>query len=170
MQIVLVSDSHGHNHLLKELENTYPQASLYLHCGDLEDDDQDYSKWIVVRGNNDYLGNMVNERVIPFGQYKIYMCHGHKFSYMKRDQQMAQRAMEFGCDFVFSGHTHVPRNEVIEGILFVNPGSLWMNRDGSSPSYALIEDVEEGLSVSIIHQEDWPFAKVTPKKKKRFWF
>ncbi|MGN0301297.1 MAG: metallophosphoesterase family protein [Anaerotardibacter sp.] len=39
---------------------------------------------------------------------------------------------------VIHGHTHVPRNEVIEGIHFINPGSTSYPRGGSSKSIAKI--------------------------------
>ena len=43
------------------------------------------------------------------------------------------------------GHTHVPFCKEINGIIYVNPGSLSQPRqEGRKPSYALLEIDEEG--------------------------
>ena len=54
MKIVVVSDSHGKNDILNAIREKHPDAGLFIHCGDLEDDPMFYPGYIVVRGNNDY--------------------------------------------------------------------------------------------------------------------
>ncbi len=65
MKIVVVSDSHGRNDILKTIQEKHPNAKLFIHCGDLEDDPMNYPGYIIVRGNNDYFGRFENERIIP---------------------------------------------------------------------------------------------------------
>lgn len=55
MKIVVVSDSHGRNDILKTIQEKHPNAKLFIHCGDLEDDPMNFPGYIIVRGNNDYL-------------------------------------------------------------------------------------------------------------------
>ena len=64
MKIVVVSDSHGRNDILKTIQEKHPNAKLFIHCGDLEDDPMNYPGYIIVRGNNDYFGRFENERII----------------------------------------------------------------------------------------------------------
>ena len=43
------------------------------------------------------------------------------------------------CDVLLHGHTHVPRNEVIGGVRFLNPGCVTRPNRGSPPSVAFLE-------------------------------
>ena len=43
-------------------------------------------------------------------------------------------------DIVISGHTHVPRLEEDNGILYVNPGSTTIPKSLSKPGYAVMDD------------------------------
>ena len=36
MKVVVVSDSHGRDDLLYDLQEQYPNADAFLHCGDVE--------------------------------------------------------------------------------------------------------------------------------------
>ena len=42
MKIVVVSDSHGRNDILNLIREKHPEARLFIHCGDLEDDPMNY--------------------------------------------------------------------------------------------------------------------------------
>ena len=153
MEIVVVSDSHGQSYSLTDLEKEYPQADLYLHCGDLEDDCRLFPKWIFVKGNNDYFASeedMPKERVIPVDGHRIFMCHSHLFPYFNRDKAMVAHAKELGCDIVLYGHTHISDLRKVDGVVVCNPGSCWYPRDGKKPSYALIHTNKEHVDAKII--------------------
>ena len=47
-------------------------------------------------------------------------------------------------DVVLHGHTHVPRNEVIQGVRFLNPGCVTRPNRGSPPSVAWLEIAADG--------------------------
>jgi putative phosphoesterase len=47
-------------------------------------------------------------------------------------------------DVVLHGHTHVPRNEVVEGVRFLNPGCVTRPNRGAPPSVALLEVAADG--------------------------
>lgn len=59
---------------------------------------------------------------------------GVKFLVVHRPQDIGILAPEVRV--VVHGHTHVPRNEVIQGVRYVNPGSCSYPRGGSKPSVA----------------------------------
>lgn len=97
-------------------------------------------KIVCVRGNCDAE---VDQMVLPFpitsetslvcaDGVNIYMTHGHKFN---PDNPIP---LENGSVMLF-GHTHVPFDEVRNGIRFLNPGSVSLPKDGSAHS-CLISD------------------------------
>jgi putative phosphoesterase len=47
-------------------------------------------------------------------------------------------------DVVLHGHTHVPRNERVGGILFLNPGCVTRPNRGAAPSVAYLEIAANG--------------------------
>jgi uncharacterized protein len=155
MKIVVVSDSHGRNELLKMIQEKNSDASLFIHCGDLEGDPLNYPGYIMVRGNNDYWGEFEDERIIPIANHKIYVTHSHRFSYFQRGLQMANRAHELGCDIVCYGHTHVAMCDEVDGVLELNPGSLAHSRDGREVSYAILYIEDDEVSVEFKFKSEW---------------
>jgi putative phosphoesterase len=47
-------------------------------------------------------------------------------------------------DVVLHGHTHVPRNEKRQGVLFLNPGCVTRPNRGAAPSVAWLEISGDG--------------------------
>lgn len=165
-EIIVASDTHGASRYLHELEQAYPHADLFLHCGDLEDYPDNYPAWIFVRGNNDFLPSMPDSRVVKVGGVSVYMTHSHRLSYHHRLQQLAAAAKENGCRIALYGHTHRPSIEEVNGVICINPGSMLLPRDGRSPSYARIVIDDDGkIQARILRQEDWPFAW-----RRKLWF
>lgn len=39
------------------------------------------------------------------------------------------------CDILLHGHTHIPRDQVIDGVRWLNPGSVSLPRGGHPPSF-----------------------------------
>ena len=72
MKIVAASDSHGRD-ILDDIVRWEPDADLYLHCGDLEDDPRRYPQWLFVKGNNDWMYDMPLTREILFQGLHIYL-------------------------------------------------------------------------------------------------
>ncbi|MBA3960461.1 MAG: metallophosphoesterase family protein [Chthoniobacterales bacterium] len=49
-----------------------------------------------------------------------------------------------GIDVLLHGHTHVPRNERKDGVLFLNPGCVTRPNRGAPPSMATLEIAADG--------------------------
>jgi putative phosphoesterase len=49
-----------------------------------------------------------------------------------------------GVDVVLHGHTHVPRDECLAGVRFLNPGCVTRPNRGSPPSVAILEIAADG--------------------------
>lgn len=168
MKIVAASDSHGRD-ILNDIVRWEPDADLYLHCGDLEDDPRRYPQWLFVKGNNDWMYDMSLTREIPFQGLHIYLCHGHTFPYSCRQQAIAREAEEEHCTLALYGHTHVHDDRQIGSVRLVNPGSCWMSRDGRPASYAVITAEDGDISVKFKYEDQWPKDSGADRKKKR-WF
>lgn len=153
MQIIVVSDSHGRNDVLVDLIEKYPDASYFLHCGDVESMVL-YPPYQYVRGNNDFMGDFPNHLVVKLENHRIYVTHSHRCNYYERIEELAELARENKCDIVCYGHTHIARVDVIDGITILNPGSLWRSRDGKPRSYAVLTIEDEKVDVEHIYLED----------------
>lgn len=156
MKVIIVSDSHGKAGILEEIVKKYPNADAYLHCGDIEDNPEEYPMYEMVNGNNDYFYELPTEKVIAIGKHKIYMTHGHLLSFRKRHEDLVSKAKERGCDIACYGHSHIALLEKLDGVLIVNPGSLWRSRDSRGPSYAILEidDVHANAHIEFLPKKE----------------
>ena len=102
---------------------------------------------LAVRGNCD---SEVDQMVLDFpcmadstvvfdGTRRLFCTHGHVFDPANPPKLAA------GTTFL-SGHTHVKVNEERDGLLFLNPGSVSLPKDGSH-SYAIYENGQFELRV-----------------------
>lgn len=96
-------------------------------------------KILCVRGNCD---SEVDQMVLPFpltpdyaavyaDGKKIYLSHGHRDVPPLNDG-----------DVYVTGHTHVPHNVCEDGVLYLNPGSVSLPKDGSAHGYIVYENGE----------------------------
>lgn len=144
IKIIVVSDNHGLRKPLEYLQHKYEDADAFIHCGDICLPNDEFPRFITVSGNNDYY-DYPYERVVNDGGHKILVVHGHLFGYMKRTEKMIKRAKEAGCDIVCYGHTHVFDFHEEQGIVFLNPGSIFRSRNGEPPSYAIMTIAADGV-------------------------
>lgn len=143
MKILLVSDSHLYNKKLKRVTDYYQgKVDLMIHCGDSEIP-MNHTLMapfdIKVRGNHDedlsYPLQIIHDDIL--------IVHGHLFMVYVNLNKLAELANQNNCKTVFYGHTHIPYTCVIDGIRFVSPGCIGINRGSYwHGTYALIEDDE----------------------------
>ena len=67
-----------------------------------------------------------------FDDHKIFMTHGHVYG-PDHLPSLPKGTM------VLSGHTHIPTAYEKDGLLFCNPGSVSLPKDGHPASYAIID-------------------------------
>lgn len=161
--ILLVSDSHGNDDAVYDVMEKYLQwATIRIHCGDIcSYDNRIEADFLCVRGNNDY-NEEPYERIIDIEERKVWITHGTRYTDFANQSRLVAKAKELGVDTVFYGHTHNPKVFQVDGITFINPGSLRYNRDGSGTSYALINIDGKHISVKIEY--------IKPEVKHGFWF
>jgi len=137
MKLVIVSDNHGRIDVLKQIVLAHPDADAYIHCGDSELSKDQIEPFITVNGNNDRYYTHPELLVLPMGQFKILLLHGHQMNLFKRLDLLTHKAHQLGCKIACYGHTHIFSVVTKSGVTMINPGSLYYNRDGTTASYAV---------------------------------
>lgn len=158
MKYLVASDIHGSSYYCKKLMDAfvYEKADRMILLGDIlyhgprNDLPKEYApKEVIsmlnsisdsiycVRGNCDTeVDQMVLEfpclsdsMLIDVNDLFLYCTHGH----------LQKPKLKKG-DIVLSGHTHVPKCENVDDIIYMNPGSVSIPKENSVPSYMIIEN------------------------------
>jgi len=77
-------------------------------------------------------------RVIEVEGKQIMVCHGHTFKVKSGFINLELGARERGVDIALFGHTHGVFYENVNGVTYINPGSIGRPYYGDSPSYAVL--------------------------------
>ncbi len=162
MKILIASDIHGSAYycrgLLKALDREKAQRMLLLgdilYHGPRNDLPVEYApKEVIamlnplkerifsVRGNCEAeVDQMVLDFpvladycLLPVGQHMIFCTHGHIYNEENLPPMMPG-------DSLLYGHTHIPRAEKSGGWWMLNPGSVSIPKNGTPPSYAVLEN------------------------------
>lgn len=136
-RIAILSDTHG---LLRpEVTGGLEGVERILHLGDLGrpevlDALRAVAPVEIVRGNVDH-GAWADAlpRTLATDVYGAPAYLIHDLGELDLEPAAA------GVRFVFYGHTHRPREEEVDGVRYVNPGSIGPRRLGLPVSYALLE-------------------------------
>ena len=126
LRVGLVSDTHG---LLRPETRAFLAGCDYIvHGGDVGDSDildelADMAPLIAVRGNNDtqiWAARLAQTELVRMGGIFLYVIHN--LEELDIDPAAA------GVRVVVSGHSHQPKIQERDGILYVNPGSCGPRR------------------------------------------
>lgn len=151
MKIVIVSDNHLDTQALTLIrERHLREADLFIHCGDsqLPFNHPKLEGYLVVRGNCDFDQNLLNDRVENLtSQDRLFVTHGHLYDVKYSLQRLYYKACELEANIVCYGHSHCIGAEMIEDILFINPGSVMLPRNTREKTYAILMLTEQWLEV-----------------------
>ena len=133
MRLAILSDTHG---LLRpEVVEQLKTADAILHGGDINkqsivDELRGYGPLYVVRGNNDkeWAEQLPHDLTVQIEGWKIFMVHNRK-----EIENLPEDA-----DIVIFGHSHKYFEQVIDGRLWLNPGSCGKRRFGQEISLAVL--------------------------------
>ncbi|MFK9091263.1 metallophosphoesterase family protein [Bacillus salipaludis] len=151
-KVLIVSDSHG---LTKELEiireRHLKEVDLMIHCGDsqLMPDDQAISGYLTVMGNCDFGGGYPMDIFSEAAGRKFFITHGHRYSVKSTLINLKYKAQEVKADIVCFGHSHVLGAEVIDGTLFLNPGSIRLPRERLEKTYVILDLLADKIKMSV---------------------
>src|SRR5690606_34766909 len=130
-KVLIVSDSHGLAEELMELKNRHShETGLMIHCGDseLSAADPAIEDFLVVRRNCDMENKFRDEIITDYAGLRFLVAHGHRYSVKRTLLRLLYRAQEVEADIVCFGHSHILGAEMVDNILFINPGSLRLPR------------------------------------------
>ena len=152
-KILIVSDSHGSTDLLEGIEKIHGHdADLMIHCGDSElaEDDPAIKSFKSVRGNCDFLANLPDDETHVINGVKIFVTHGHLYSVKSTLGNLFYKAKELQADIVCFGHSHILGAEMVDDVLFINPGSIRLPRGRKERTYIIL-NLEQGKAILQIH-------------------
>lgn len=151
MKILVISDTHMYNEpFIRVVKKLKKDVDMIIHCGDsslpmdsplLSDCD------IVVKGNHDLEDFPIYQKV-----ENICITHGQYYNVYAGYNELLDLCQKTNCQICLHGHTHVPTYQEHEGILFINPGSLMMNRGSYGyGTYAILDIDNDNIKVHFYH-------------------
>ena len=133
MKLGILSDSHVYDltDLPKKAMNLLDEMDLIVHAGDytgkgVVDKLSKLGNFKGVYGNMDppSVREELPEKVIlELNGFKVGVTHPSEGGSPLRIENRINKKFE-QVDAIIYGHTHLPKNDVIDGILYFNPGSI----------------------------------------------
>lgn len=157
MKIGIIGDTHGSRRSLEIIEKNFSKVNFFVHTGDHWTDGQLLEKKLrvpvlAVKGNCD-SGDFSSELRFAVKGYRFFVTHGHQYQVKFGLQRLYYRSKEEQTDYCIYGHTHVPHCERIDGILFLNPGSLTWPRNAEQYAGILLEYSEAGFQARFVEAD-----------------
>ncbi len=139
MKIGIISDTHGM--LRQEVVQIFQDCEFIFHAGDIGKEKiiselSSGAPVIAVRGNNDkdnWGQKLSDETYTKVNNLMIYMIHDLKESKVSFEKS--------NIDIIISGHSHIYKEEIKNGICYLNPGSAGARRFGR-PATAMVLEME----------------------------
>ena len=150
IRIGLISDTHG---LLRpEAMDVLRGSDFIVHAGDIGEGVLEPLSTLApvtaVRGNNDraaWAERIGETEWLRFGEVTLHVLHD--LGDLAIDPKAA------GVDVVVTGHSHRPKIEHCNGVLYVNPGSAGPVRFNLPISVALMQIAGKEVTVRIVELE-----------------
>ena len=146
-RVGVISDTH--DLLRPEALRALRGSDLILHAGDVCGPEvlqalRDIAPVIAVRGNNDHgpwAEALPETTVVELGAMKALMVH---------DLKTLRPGAVRGVQVVISGHSHQPRKETRDGVLYFNPGSAGPRRFTLPISMGRLQVVGHHVRATIV--------------------
>ncbi|MCK8827861.1 metallophosphoesterase [Natroniella acetigena] len=144
MKVAIFSDSHGQGWRINQVLNEVSGINYLVFAGDKFADLNEvkldgFEEVVAVRGNHNFNPELPREKVVEIADKKLFITHGDNYNIKYGLDTIYYRAEELAVDIVVFGHTHSRFIKEDNGILFFNPGSISLPRDGAAPAYGIIE-------------------------------
>jgi uncharacterized protein len=148
MIIGVISDTHG---LLRPEALAAIRGSEHIiHAGDIGDPAivdklREIAPVTAIRGNVDrdaWATSVPNTNVLEVGEITIYVIHNL--------QELDLKPEAAGFAAVIYGHTHIPKSETKNGVLFFNPGSAGPKRFRLPVTLGKLQILNQQLQAEIV--------------------
>ena len=151
-KIGIISDTHGL--IRKSVLKSFKDVDLIVHAGDVGKPEvletlQNIAKVYPVRGNVDggkWTDSLPLTDVVQVGQIYLYVLHD--LDSLDLDPVTA------GFNVVISGHSHIPKIEKKDDILFLNPGSAGPKRFDYPISIAFLYIKGTSIETEIVELKE----------------
>ncbi|ROT93677.1 metallophosphoesterase [Marinobacter sp. R17] len=147
MHIGVIADTHSK--IRPEALDILEGSDLILHAGDVGRDEvldalEALAPVVAIRGNIDKTG-----RAAELPDVQALECLGHAV-YMLHDVKTLDFDPQGRYRVVIAGHSHKPRNEWIDGVLYFNPGGAGPRRFTLPITVGRLVVTEDGVVGEII--------------------
>jgi phosphodiesterase family protein len=157
MRILIASDTHGKDEVLKEVIDKEAPFDMLIHLGDTVGSEKKIAQmlsvrtaFLTVKGNNDFANTLDEKKEVRLGKYKALLVHGHRHGVYAGTQHLRNEALSKGYDIVMYGHTHVPHYENKDGIIILNPGSISYPRQRGNTGTYMIMDIDASDTINTV--------------------
>ncbi len=159
MKIIVISDTHGNMHRLKDVIEKNKDADLFLHLGDGAEEFFEVQKLYpnlsmnIVRGNCDFgYDHVPNHETFDVDSHKIFASHGYMHNVKDDIDKYVEFAKGNGADIILYGHTHKRLIKNEDNLYIMNPGSLSCPRS-YGPSYGIL-NIDDNIIMEIVEYEN----------------
>lgn len=166
MNLLVISDTHGNlKGMRKALERLVAgrPVDLAIHLGDNYEDAEVFDEYglayVRVPGvfSDVYRDRSVPNRLVKeFEGWRCLLSHTQTShaNDLPGDPRPEALTAAGQVHVVLYGHSHIPRLEEQDAILFVNPGHLKdEDKKGYTPSYALLDVMEDAIKARLVEAE-----------------
>ncbi len=133
-RVGIIADTHGI--LRPEVMDALEECDYILHAGDFAEEQildqiRFVAKLYVVRGNSDswWADYLAEEQQFRIGDLNFVLIHNRKKA----------GPAAYDADVVVYGHTHHYSAEIVNGTLWLNPGSCGVSRYGEELSFVIMD-------------------------------
>ena len=159
MKVLIVSDTHGKDLILKKVLEKVQPIDMLIHCGDVEGS-EDYIRSLVdcpihmVAGNNDFFSPLPKEEEFYIGNKKIFITHGHYYYVSRGLERLIAEGAKRNADIIMYGHTHRPALEHVDrrggdNMQILNPGSISYPRQQNRRCTYMIMEINDENEVKV---------------------
>ncbi len=146
--IGIISDTHGL--VRQEAIESLKGCELVIHAGDVGKPEvihslEEIAPVIAVRGNvdkGDWANTLPKTQVVEVSNIFIYVIHDIG--------ELDLNPKAAGFNIVIYGHSHKPKKEIVDGIIYLNPGSAGPRRFNLPISLALMTIDRNAINVSFM--------------------
>ena len=162
MEILLISDTHGNQKMIKRMVDYAYRVDLVIHLGD---DYKDALPFIEINKptiripgtwGQEYQDPMIeNRRLENFHKWRFYLTHTPtKDSHdLPSDEDPMAVIFTRQCDVFCHGHTHQPEIKKIGDVVVLNPGHLKYSSDRGFPaSFAHLFIDDDSCRIQLIEE------------------
>ncbi len=176
--IAVLSDTHFHhfNEVPSSLLESLKAFDMVIHLGDFVNEElveyfRTFNNFYGIAGNHDPQSVkkiLPKTDVIEINGKRLGLLHGYWFPFFCQQRSLAKFKND-KVDAILYGHTHVIRNEMVDDILFFNPGSASALWPAPWKTYGVLNVGESvtGEIISIPGEAMRGFSKLTDAIIKR---